>query len=359
MKFLTCAWSVLSITALTAAASAQCINIDVGCNPLTIPPATYGASSGQWGSWNPVPFNPAALPLTDISGFATTATVTAVSTPFVLCKSTPFFPVATGPGGMLNDYSEVPAAPPGESTTWTINGLTPFGIYNVYIYAWSSTAPLTDFTSVTKPSGGLPVACGGWAGAGVAPQGGAYIADMGVNVGAGGSLSFTIAPFGASVRGCLNGIQIVDTAGACPGFDSYCVAGFNSLACAAHLTAEGTPSATALDGFVITANEVVAQKAGLFFYGINGALAMPFSCGTLCVKPPLRRTGVQNSGGAAGTCGGSMSFDWNTYISTAVGELGEVWSTGDEVWVQAWFRDPAGCGTFTAVTDALHFALAP
>lgn len=356
MKLATWAWSVLPFAALSAAANAQCINIEIGCNLATVPPAAYGAISGQWGTWNSLAFNPVAAPLVDTGGFATTASATAVSTFSVGCGASPFFLAGTGEGGLFNDHANVPALPPGESTTWTINGLTPLGTYNVYIYAWSPTAPLTDVTAVTKPSGGAPVPCGGWNGLGLPTAGGAYIPDLATAADAFGSISFTIAPFGASPRGCLNGIQIVDPACSTEPV-SYCVASANSLGCAAYMTGLGTPSATAPDGFVITANELVSLKPGLIFYGVGGAATIPFQCATLCVRPPLKRTGVGQTGGTPSTCDGSMSIDWNSFIFSSTGELGEPWSAGDEVWTQYWGRDVGGCGSM--LTNALYFTLAP
>jgi hypothetical protein len=49
------------------------------------------------------------------------------------------------------------------------------------------------------------------------------------------------------------------------------------------------------------------------------------------------------------------------WITTHFGEVGEPWNAGDEVWLQAWYRDPqAPCSAVTSnTTDAVHFVMEP
>jgi hypothetical protein len=97
------------------------------------------------------------------------------------------------------------------------------------------------------------------------------------------------------------------------------------------------------------------------FYGVSGALALPWS-GTstsyLCVKSPTQRLSTQSSGGSFNACDGALAEDWNAYIATHPGALGAPFAGGETVWAQAWFRDPPAPKT-TNLSDALVFLVAP
>jgi hypothetical protein len=77
---------------------------------------------------------------------------------------------------------------------------------------------------------------------------------------------------------------------------------------------------------------VEGQRAGIVFYGLAPTLQPWCSMGGgssfLCVKAPTTRLGVQNSGGALGSCNGSLSFDWNAYQLANPSGLGAPWSAG-------------------------------
>jgi hypothetical protein len=60
----------------------------------------------------------------------------------------------------------------------------------------------------------------------------------------------------------------------------------------------------------------------------------------------------------ANTCGGSVSFDWSAYVATYPTSLGSPFQSGDLVWAQLWYRDPASAKT-TALSNGLQFTLAP
>jgi hypothetical protein len=127
------------------------------------------------------------------------------------------------------------------------------------------------------------------------------------------------------------------------------------------ISAAGTASASSGSGFAISIASVEGQKTGLIFYGINGPNAAPWGAGSssfLCVKPPTQRTPVQASGGTSGACDGTLALDWNAYIATHAGALGQPFVGGETVWSQGWFRDPPAAKT-TNLSDGLVFSVCP
>lgn len=135
---------------------------------------------------------------------------------------------------------------------------------------------------------------------------------------------------------------------------TYCVAKTSSSGCQPQTTTSGLPSASQATGFMVGATQVEASKNGLLFYGLAGPAALPFLGGTLCVQPPLRRTGLQASGGAA-PCSGAYAFDFNAWVA---GGSDPQLGAGSVVHAQHWFRDPAGSSGI-GLTDAATFTLAP
>jgi hypothetical protein len=159
-------------------------------------------------------------------------------------------------------------------------------------------------------------------------------------------------------------IEIKLGGGGCSGnVASYCTAGTTSSGCNATISGSGTPSATATSGFDIDIDNVEGQKQGIIFYGINNTGFNPTPWGVggtsyLCVKAPLQRTGVQNSGGTTGACDGSLSLDWNAYRANNATALGNPFSAGQSVYAQGWFRDPPSPKT-TSLSDGLSFVTCP
>jgi len=141
----------------------------------------------------------------------------------------------------------------------------------------------------------------------------------------------------------------------------YCTAGTTSHGCVPLISATGAASATANSGFTITVTNVEGQRMGLCFYGINGQAASPWSSAStslLCVKAPLQRMSILNSGGTAGQCDGALDDDWNAYRTGHLTALGQPFGGGETVWAQGWFRDPPGVKT-TKLSNGLVFAVAP
>ena len=132
----------------------------------------------------------------------------------------------------------------------------------------------------------------------------------------------------------------------------YCTALVNSAGCTPQISAgTGYASNVNPNPFLIQATQVLENKNGLLFYGLNGSRVFPFLGGTLCVQPPLRRTTIQFAGSDGSVCGGLFSMDFNAWIQSGVDPL---LTAGQEVHAQYWSRDPmAGFGS--GLTDGLRF----
>jgi hypothetical protein len=142
---------------------------------------------------------------------------------------------------------------------------------------------------------------------------------------------------------------------------SYCTAGTTTNGCVATMAASGVPSAAATSGFTLSCSNVEGQKNGLVFYGISGPNGVSWGTGStsfLCVKTPTQRTLTQNSGGAPGSCAGALTLDWNLFIASNPGALGQPFSGGETVWAQGWFRDPPAVKT-TNLSNGLMFVECP
>ncbi|HVS10086.1 MAG TPA: hypothetical protein VMS76_09450, partial [Planctomycetota bacterium] len=136
----------------------------------------------------------------------------------------------------------------------------------------------------------------------------------------------------------------------------YCTAKTTSSGCLPAIGFSGAPSASAGSAFLITASQVESQKSGIFFYGTSGKQAVAFQGGTLCVKGPLVRTALQDSGGVA-PCSGSYSIDFNAYVASGKDPSLTAGATVDG---QYWFRDPGFAPpNNTGLTDAIEFTIEP
>jgi hypothetical protein len=139
---------------------------------------------------------------------------------------------------------------------------------------------------------------------------------------------------------------------------SYCTAGTTSHGCLPSISGIGSPVAGANSGFTIAVANVEGQKQGLIFYGISGRAAVAWGTGSsfLCVKTPTQRTTVQNSGGTALACNGSLSLDFLAFIAAHPSALGAPFAPGDVVNAQGWFRDPPAPKT-TNLSNGLEFTM--
>ncbi|MCK6445346.1 MAG: CHRD domain-containing protein [Planctomycetes bacterium] len=137
---------------------------------------------------------------------------------------------------------------------------------------------------------------------------------------------------------------------------SYCVGKPNSLGCVPSVAFVGLPILSGPDTLTISATQCLNNKNGIFFWG-STPNAVPFSGGTLCVKPPLQRLPPQSSGGnpPPSDCSGSYSFFFSHAYMASQGL-----AAGSQVHGQFWMRDPAHPdGTGVALSNALYFAILP
>jgi hypothetical protein len=144
--------------------------------------------------------------------------------------------------------------------------------------------------------------------------------------------------------------------------DTYCTAKTTSNGCVPRIAASGLPSATATSGFTIACNNAINNKAGLLFYSLRGRGTLPFQGGTLCVRLPLSRTPVRNSGGnpPPNDCSGVLAIDINAFAHGLGGgnPAPALAQAGSVVTAQWWGRDP-GSPSGTLLSDAIEWLVGP
>lgn len=135
----------------------------------------------------------------------------------------------------------------------------------------------------------------------------------------------------------------------------YCTSKTNSLGCVPSISAAGSASVSG-SPFVIASSAQLNQRPGLLFYGFE-AQSLPYQGGWLCVRAPVRRTPLLNSGGSTSgnDCSGVYSFDFDAWIQSGVDPA---LTTGTIAYAQFWSRDP-GVSFATVRSDALRFGIAP
>jgi hypothetical protein len=137
---------------------------------------------------------------------------------------------------------------------------------------------------------------------------------------------------------------------------NYCTAKINSLGCSPAINSSGSPSASSVSPFLITASNIINQKHGLLFYSHSPA-ATAFQGGTKCVADPSLRTPPQESGGSAtgADCTGTYSLDFNARIHSGVDPA---LTAGAEIYAQYWSRDPLSA-SHTNLSNAVRFVINP
>ncbi|MBM3990757.1 MAG: hypothetical protein FJ298_07080 [Planctomycetes bacterium] len=141
---------------------------------------------------------------------------------------------------------------------------------------------------------------------------------------------------------------------------AYCTGGTTTNGCVASMSANANPKIDHSNAVTVAVSGVEGQKAGLIYYGLNRHLAPWCSSGGtsfLCVKAPTQRTAVQDSGGTANSCDGTMTLNWSALQSGGT-MLGSPFAAGNKVDVQAWFRDPTACRT-TNLSNAVELTYQP
>jgi Tol biopolymer transport system component len=165
------------------------------------------------------------------------------------------------------------------------------------------------------------------------------------------------------IAGDVNGLEDVfrvDGSASAP--QTYCTAGVTFNGCQAQIAASANPSVSGASSCAITVVDVEGQRSAVIFYGIDNSNFSPLPWGSgssyMCVKQPQQRTPAQNSGGTAGACNGSLALDWDAYQLTHPNALGNPWSAGAQVYVQAWYRDPPSAKS-THLSNAIQMTYLP
>lgn len=158
------------------------------------------------------------------------------------------------------------------------------------------------------------------------------------------------------VEAALDDLVVFDVVQCVPTPTYYCVGKTNSQGCTPILSSSGSPSASNAGAFDIACSNVINNKGGTLFYGWSSTNT-PFQGGVKCVQSPVRRTGVQNSGGNAGAddCSGSIALDFNARIQSGVDNT---LVPGATIYAQVWYRDgadPTGFGT--GLSNAIEFTI--
>ncbi|MBL8804469.1 MAG: delta-60 repeat domain-containing protein [Planctomycetes bacterium] len=142
---------------------------------------------------------------------------------------------------------------------------------------------------------------------------------------------------------------------------NYCTSGTSSQGCSPSISASGVASVSAASGFTLDVQNVDGARQGLVFYGLGGRSGSSLGAGNtsfFCVKAPVQRMFVQNSGGAAGTCNGTLQQDWLAFLNSQPSALGAPFAAGLNVQAQAWYRDPPAPKS-VALSNALEFITVP
>jgi hypothetical protein len=144
---------------------------------------------------------------------------------------------------------------------------------------------------------------------------------------------------------------------------AYCSSGTTTNGCNASVSATANPSVSFANACILSVTNVEGLKFGLVFYGVDNTNFAPVSwapgsTSLRCVKYPVQRTPLQNSGGTFGACDGSYVLDWNAYQSAQPFALGHPWSTGARGYAQAWFRDPLAVKS-TNLSNAVEMTYVP
>lgn len=195
----------------------------------------------------------------------------------------------------------------------------------------------------------------------------------------GASLETVVGPpsFGASLAGqldldadgCLDFVvgapssaltRVISTdCGVAPPM-TYCVSSLTTGGCTPSIGVAGRASISNATNCAVTTASVDGQRNGTTFYGVASA-SLPWAVGstsTLCVAPPLQRSGLANSNGTAGACDGALAFDLNGYLAAHPTALGSPFTVGRKLFVQGWFRDN-GAPKNSNLSNAVEVTLGP
>ena len=135
----------------------------------------------------------------------------------------------------------------------------------------------------------------------------------------------------------------------------YCTAKTSSAGCVTTVSTSDPSNQpiSGAGGYSVMASNVQEAKTGLLFMSVTGPATIPFSGGTLCMNPPLKRGAIQFSGGDNPVeCDGSYSTLVN---GGTIFPVGNDAGPGVSATYQYWYRDRAnGAGKLgTALSNAV------
>lgn len=354
-----------ALALLSATASAQSFNLDVGPNLFSLAPTPsdgYAAAGGQSGHWDPVDPNLLPLQLKDINDALTN--VFADSDVHSWYSHYPLPNLPQDDNNLLTDSQSI-SWMPGTIATWTFTGLQD-GSYTLYTYAYDvSFNGATTTIRIPAMPGSDQVVGGYWT---TGHQLGVTFAMHQVTV-TGGTLVLEAESMNGQ-HGLVCGFQFVT---ASP-FSAYCFGDPGAISCpcgnnndgtvpgsgcangvftsGARLTGAGTPSVTG-DTVVLFATNTEPSQSGLYFQANDQISVTPFWDGIQCAGGGLRRLGVRfaDAGGASNTSG------WTTPISQIAGNI----SAGDTKHYQGWYRNPTAspCATDANTTNGISITWEP
>ena len=157
-------------------------------------------------------------------------------------------------------------------------------------------------------------------------------------------------------------IAVVKHAALVPGPLVYCTAKLNSCGTLPAIGCSGSPSATAGNGFTVTATNAKARKLGLLLYTDGGPRVppTPFQGGLLCIGSPILRSApLADTTGTPGLCDGRLSLDMNCFASESCGGNPAAFLRvpGTKIDCQLFARDTVANGSL--LSDALEYFVGP
>jgi hypothetical protein len=141
-----------------------------------------------------------------------------------------------------------------------------------------------------------------------------------------------------------------------PNPTTYCTPKTNSAGCPLLMSWAGDASLSGPDNFVLSAQPALNNKPGLFIWS-RGALASPFSGGTLCLRSPIVRGSQLSTGGnpTGNDCSGMFTWPFTQAYMAQKGI-----AAGEILYAQAWGRDQGFPAPNNAqLSDAIVFPIGP